>query len=147
MIILDSIKLFPKYKSKFISSDIALRRPLTVLHRHHTVQAHHNIQHLLHHIHQVLLQVLAITNILLHRPRLLSVLRTLQPVLCIHLQMLHILLPRFSIHQMLELHNTISPTVPVLQFIRLLISPRWPVQGKLKKFFKSSKSVLINILF
>lgn len=98
-----------------------LRLRLIVRLHHLTVQALHNIQHRRLRIHQVLHQGLPITSIRPHRPRLLSVPRIRLQVQCIPLQMLHTLRPLYTIHRMLEVHNTINHIVQVLPFTRLLI--------------------------
>jgi len=98
------------------------------LHHHRIVQLHHliaqalrNTQHLHHHILLVLRLVPVIINI--HPPHHLLLLVQLipQPVQCIRHRMHHILHLLYNmVHQILELHNTTSLTVPVHRFTRLL---------------------------
>lgn len=102
--------------------------------------------HLPHLIRLVLHLGPVIINIHLLRHQLLLVLHTPLPVQCTRLQMLLTLHLLYNIHQMLEVHNTISRIVPVRQFIHLLIF-RWQVQGKSNSVLTQISLLSLNILF
>lgn len=116
------------YKS-YISTGTVLHLHLIVQLHRRTAQVLHNIQRRLLRIHQVLYQELPITSIHLHPLQLQSVPRTHLPVQCIRHQMLLTLLPLYTAHQMLVVHNLTNHIAQVLQFTRLQIF-RYQVQGK-----------------